>query len=60
MKNKKYYIKDLEKFIGVYREKIFYWEKVHKILLSKRDPMSNYRYWTSADVEKIKKIITGR
>ena len=60
MKNKKYYIKDLEKFIGVYREKIFYWEKVHKIPLSKRVPMSNYRYWRKADIKEIKEIIKGR
>ena len=57
---KKYYIRDLEKHLGLYREKLFYWEKSGKVPKARREPMSNYRYWTEADVKKIKKIIKGR
>ena len=43
---KQYYIKDLEKILGVKRKTYFYWEKMGKVSKAKRDPMSNYRYWT--------------
>lgn len=60
MKNKKYYIRDVEKYLKVYRKKLFYWEKVGKIPMSKREPMSNFRYWTESDIKKIKDIIKGK
>lgn len=60
IKNRKYHIKDLERHLGVYREKLFYWERTGKIPASKRELMSNYRFWTEADLKKIKEIITGR
>ncbi|MFA6129760.1 MAG: MerR family transcriptional regulator [Candidatus Omnitrophota bacterium] len=56
----KLYIQNVEKILKVERKKLYYWEKVGKIPKSKREVMSNYRFWTLADVEKIKRIITGR
>ncbi len=56
---KKYYIRDLEKTLGVGRTSIFYWEAAGKIPKAKRTPMGNYRYWTMADLKRIKKIIQG-
>jgi len=54
-----YYIKDLEKALGVKRKTFYYWEKMGKIPKAKRTPMGSYRYWTDKDIEKLKKI-TGR
>ncbi len=56
---KKYYIRDLEKHLKVHRKTLFYWEAKGKIPKAKREPMSNYRYWTEKDVKKLKEI-TGR
>ena len=58
MKNR-YYIKEAERYLGVYREKLFYWERKKKIPRAKRETMSGYRYWTLAELKKIKKIIRG-
>ncbi|MFC1621603.1 MerR family transcriptional regulator [Candidatus Omnitrophota bacterium] len=55
----KYYIKDLEKALGVKRKTYFYWEKKGKVPIAKRTPMGNYRYWTSKDIKKLKRIIGG-
>ena len=59
-KQKLYKISDVEKMLSVNRKTLFYWEKVGKIPPAKREVMSNYRYWTEADLDKIKKIIIGR
>ncbi|MBF0489366.1 MAG: MerR family transcriptional regulator [Candidatus Omnitrophica bacterium] len=54
---KKYFMKDVEKMLGVTRLNIFYWEKTGKIPKAKRTPMGNYRYWLKEDVEKIKQLL---
>lgn len=54
-----YYIRDLEKALDVNRKTYFYWEKTGKVPKAKRTPMGNYRYWTTEDIRKLKKI-TGR
>jgi len=56
---KRYLIKDLEKILRVNRAAYFYWEKVGKVPEAKRTPMGNYRYWTEADIKKLKEIIGG-
>jgi len=56
---KKYFIKNIEKILGVKRVTLFYWEKTGKIPKAKRTIMGNYRYWTKKDIEKLKKI-TGK
>ena len=52
---KKLYIAEVEKMLGVNRKTLFYWEKVGKIPMAKREKMSNYRVWTKAQVEIIKR-----
>lgn len=52
-----YYIKDLEAALRINRKTYFYWEKTDKVPKAKRTPMGNYRYWTEADIRKLKKII---
>jgi len=54
---KKYYIKDLEKALGIGRTTIFYWEASGKIPKAKRTTMGNYRWWTLEDIKKMKKIM---
>jgi DNA-binding transcriptional MerR regulator len=56
---KRYYIEDIEQILKVPRSTYYNWERSGKIPQPKRDPMSNYRYWTEEDVKKLKKI-TGR
>lgn len=56
---KKYFIKDLEKILGVKRKTFFYWERTGKVPKARRTPMGNYRYWTEPEIRKLKKIITG-
>ena len=55
----KYFIKDLEKILGIHRKTFFYWEKRGKVPQAKRTTMGNYRYWTDEDIKKLKKIIRG-
>lgn len=57
---KQYFVRDLERVLGVKRKTYFYWEKTGKVPKAKRTPMGNYRYWTEADIKRLKKIITGR
>ena len=57
--DKRYYIEDVEKILKVPRETYYNWEKAGKVPKAKRDPMSRYRYWTEADLKKLKKL-TGR
>ena len=47
------------KELGVSKETLRRWEAAGKVPKAKRDPMSNYRYWTQQDVERLKKM-TGR
>ena len=56
---KKYYIKEVERYLGVYREKLFYWERRGKIPIARRETMSGYRYWTLIELKKIRNIIRG-
>ena len=56
---KKYFIKDLEGILRISRKSFYNWEKSGKVPKAKRDLMSKYRYWTEADIKKLKKI-TGR
>ncbi|MDP3143498.1 MAG: MerR family transcriptional regulator [Candidatus Omnitrophota bacterium] len=56
---KKYFIQDLEKLLGVNRYTYFYWEETGKVPKAKRTPMGNYRYWIEEDIKKLKKM-TGR
>ena len=57
--DKYYYIRDLEKILGVGRKTYFYWERVGKVPMARRTTMGNYRYWTQKDIKMLKKI-TGR
>ena len=57
---KKYLIKDIEKIFRINRKTYFYWEKTGKVPVAKRTPMGNYRYWTKADITKLKKLIGGK
>lgn len=60
MKNiKRYYLAELVKILGISRNTFYNWEHDGKVPEPKRDPMSNYRFWTEADIRKLKKI-TGR
>ena len=56
---KKYFIKDLERMLGVKRKTFFYWEKTGKIPRAKRTTMGNYRYWINEDIVKLRAIIQG-
>ncbi len=56
---KRYYINDLIKALGISKNSYYNWERQGKVPEAKRDPMSNYRYWTDEDIKKLKKI-TGR
>jgi len=56
---KRYYLDELVKILGIPRSTYYNWEREGKIPKPKRDPMSHYRYWTDSDVKKLKKI-TGR
>ena len=60
MKTKtRYYLADLIKILGISRNTFYNWERDGKVPVPKRDPMSNYRFWTESDIMKLKKI-TGR
>lgn len=56
---KRYYIKDIIKVLGICKKTYYLWEASEKIPKPKRDKMNNYRYWTEADVKKLCKK-TGR
>jgi DNA-binding transcriptional MerR regulator len=61
MHNKeKFYIRDVEKKLGVKRKTLFYWEATNKIPKARRTPMGNYRWWTLGELKKIKRIMKGR
>jgi len=56
---KRYYVDEVIEILGIHRNTLYLWESKNKIPLPKRDPMSNYRFWTEEDLKKLKKI-TGR
>ncbi len=56
---KRYFIKDLEKILGVKRAAYFYWERTGKVPKAARTRMGNYRCWTEKEIKRLKKI-TGR
>ena len=56
---KNYSLRDVSKILGVSKRTLMNWEKAGKIPHAGRDPMNNYRYYKTADIEKLKKI-TGR
>jgi len=56
---KRYSIEDIERELGITRKTYYNWEDAGKVPKAKRDPMSNYRYWTEADLRNLKKL-TGR
>lgn len=49
---------DVAKKLNVPKTNLFAWEVAGKIPKARRDPMSGYRIYTEADIEKIRKIIT--
>ena len=53
----KYFIKDLERMLGVKRKTFFYWERHGKVPRAKREKMSGYRYWTLKDIKELKRLI---
>ena len=55
----RYFIEDIERMLKISRKTYYNWEKAGKVPKAKRDPMSNYRYWTDEDLKKLKKV-TGR
>lgn len=57
MGSRKYYIRDLERMLGIKRKTLFYWEVHNKVPKAKRTPMGNYRYWTKDDINELKKLI---
>ncbi|MCK5259546.1 MAG: hypothetical protein KAJ70_00645 [Candidatus Omnitrophica bacterium] len=59
MAEKRYYMSDILKVLEISKNTYLNWEKLGKVPKSKRDPMSNYRYWFSEDVKKLK-TVTGR
>ncbi len=56
---KRYYIKELIKALGISRKTYYNWEEAGKVKPAKRDKMSGFRYWTEADVKKLVRL-TGR
>jgi len=59
-KEKKYFIRDIERIFGIHRKTYFYWEKTGKVPKAKRTPMGNYRYWTEKDIKYLKKLLRGQ
>jgi DNA-binding transcriptional MerR regulator len=53
---KYFFIRDLEKALGIKRKTYFYWEKKGKVPKAKRTPMGNYRYWTEEEIRKLNEI----
>lgn len=55
----RYRISDVAKILGVTTRTLYNWENAKKIPQPKRDPMSNQRWYTPAEVRRLQKI-TGR
>lgn len=59
VREKRYYLAEVIKILGISRNGFYNWERAGKVPKPKRDPMSDYRYWTEEDLKRLKKI-TGR
>ncbi|HQP91436.1 MAG TPA: MerR family transcriptional regulator [Candidatus Omnitrophota bacterium] len=59
MTKKIFRMDEIEKILGIPRRTYYRWEAAGKVPKAKRNPMSNQRYWTKEDIDKLKKI-TGR
>ena len=57
--DKRFLIKDIEKTLNINRRTYYRWEQSGKVPKAKRNPMSNQRYWTAEDIDKLRHI-TGR
>jgi len=57
--DKRFLIDEVIRELGISRKTLYLWEASEKIPKAKRDPMSNYRFWTEADLKNLKRI-TGR
>ncbi|HPS36780.1 MAG TPA: MerR family transcriptional regulator [Candidatus Omnitrophota bacterium] len=57
--DKRFLIDEVIRELGISRKTLYLWEASGKIPKAKRDPMSNYRFWTEADLKNLKRI-TGR
>jgi len=53
---KTYLVNDVIKILKIPRNTLYNWEAKKKIPKPKRDPMSNYRYWSEVDLKKLKKV----
>ncbi|NQT06655.1 MAG: MerR family transcriptional regulator [Candidatus Omnitrophica bacterium] len=56
---KRYLISEVIKILQIGRKTYYRWEKDKLIPPARRDKLSNYRYFTKKDIERLKKI-TGR
>jgi len=57
---KRYYrVSDVCKALGIFKNTLYNWERLGKIPKAYRDPMSNWRLYSTEDVEVLKKI-SGR
>ncbi len=57
---KRYYkVTEVCKILGIFKNTLYNWEKLGKILKPYRDPMSNWRLYSQKDIERIKKT-SGR
>ena len=54
--NNRYTAQEVAYILGIYKRTLFNWEKSGKIPYAKRDPMNNYRYYTTEDIEYLRKI----
>ncbi len=59
MEEKKYTRTEIARALRVSSMTVFRWEKAGKIPAARRNPTSNYRTYTEADLKKLRKI-TGR
>jgi len=53
---KRFQIRDIEERLRITRRTYYRWEAAGKVPKAKRNPMSNQRYWTEADIKKLKKL----
>lgn len=48
--------KQVANILGVTKKTLYNWEKAAKIPEPRRDPMNNYRYYTTKDIKRLKEI----
>jgi len=57
MRKKKIYLTgDIVKILGITKTWLYALEREKKIPKARRDPISNYRYYTNDDLKQLKKI----